>query len=480
VNFIGGTWWAALEGRTFMRLNPARPDDVVGDFPDSGPADAESAASSAAQAYPAWRETMPTARGEVLHRAGDLIAGRVGELAAALTREEGKPLALARGEVKRCADVFRYFAGEALRHGGTTLPSARPGAALSTRAEPLGPVLLITPFNFPFFIAALKLGAALAAGNTVVWKPSPHVPVSSVQLMSALSSAGLPDGVVNLVHGPRPELGQALVDDPAIRAISFTGSTAVGLAVGARAAARHIRVQQEMGGKNVLVIGPDVDLEVAARIAAEGTFGESGQKCTATGLVVVDRRRAGPLVTEVATVLSGMLMGDGARPGVDIGPLIDARARERAQGLLDDAVTQGATVALDGCPLAHPELNGGYFFPPRVVRLPDGPSPLRRTEAFAPIMSIVAADDVIETGLEAIADSEMGLSASVLTARLDLAHTFAQRAEAGLVNVNLPTTGVEYQAPFGGWNQSGGPFPEAGQTALDFFTRRKTIAFRAL
>jgi acyl-CoA reductase-like NAD-dependent aldehyde dehydrogenase len=257
VNLISGRWCAALEGRTYIRPNPAHPDDVIGHFPDSGPADAESAAQAAARAYPAWRDLVPTARGEVLHRAGDLIARRAGELPADLTREEGKPLALARGEVERRADVFRYFAGEALRHGGTTLPSARAGSVLSARAEPLGPVLLITPFNFPFFIAALKLGAALAAGNTVVWKPSPHVPV---------------------VHWPRQEFGHAPADNPAIRAISFTGSTVVGLDVGVWGPGRHVRVQQEMGGKNVLVIGPDTDLEVAARIAAEGAFGESGQK----------------------------------------------------------------------------------------------------------------------------------------------------------------------------------------------------------
>jgi acyl-CoA reductase-like NAD-dependent aldehyde dehydrogenase len=415
VNLIDGRWCDALDGRSYARVNPARPGDVVGRFPDSGPADATAAVQAASRAYPAWRDAAVTARAEVLRQAGELVAGQAAELAAALTREEGKPLARARGEVERCAEVLRYFAGEALRHGGVTLPSTRPGAALSTRAEPLGPVLLITPFHFPLFLAALKLGAALAAGNTVVWKPSPHVPVTSNALMEALISAGLPDGVVNLVHGPRPELGQALVDDPAVRAVSFTGSTAVALAVGVRAAARHVRVQQEMGGKNVLVGGPDVDLGVAARVAAEGAFGESGQKCTATGLVVVDRHRADELIREVGAVLAGMTMGDGARPGVDIGPLIDERALEKAGRLLDAAVTEGATVELEGCPTDHPDLASGYFFAPRVVRLPEGPSPLRHAEAFAPIMPVVAADDVVEAGLAAISDGGMGLSAAVLT-----------------------------------------------------------------
>jgi acyl-CoA reductase-like NAD-dependent aldehyde dehydrogenase len=476
MNFIGGRWVVAARGGSYQRTNPARPPDIIGTFPDSGQLDAEAAAAAAARAYPAWGSAPPASRTSLLLRTADIINSRSEEFAATLTREEGKPLARAAGEVQRCAEVFRYFAGEGLRYGGETLPSSRPGVHLQTTVEPLGPVLLITPFNFPLFVTALKLGAALAAGNTVVWKPSPHVPATSIALMQALITAGLPEGVLNVVLGATPDLGRALVDDPRIRAISFTGSTRVGLDVGQRAAARHVRVQQEMGGKNVLVITDDVEPAFAARIACESAFGESGQKCTAAGLIVVARTRVGQFLTEVEKQLANLLMGDGAAPGVDLGPLIDAGACERALNLLDTAVDSGATIELEGCRASESINVGGHYFAPRVVMVPDKPNVLRTAEAFAPIMAIVPADDVVEDGLDAIRASGMGLSASILTHRLDLSSQFTSEAQAGLVSVNLPTTGVEYQVPFGGWNLSGGPFPEGGGSGLDFFSRCKTLA----
>ncbi len=475
MNFIAGEWVGSLDGRTYQRENPAAPAISIGSFPDSAPADAARAASAAREAFDAWAATPAQHRAEIIAGAAGLLRERSADIAGKLTAEEGKPLARATGEVLRAAEALTYFAHGALRAGGRTLPSGRPGVTVSTVVEPLGPFLAITPFNFPLFVTAMKLGPALASGDTVVWKPSPHVPLVSMALTQAFVDAGLPDGVLNLVMGGTAELGRSLVDDPDIVGVSFTGSTAVGLDVGRRAAARHIRVQQELGGKNVLVVAADCDIRRAAEIACESSFGESGQKCTAAGVVVVDKRRGDEFLAEVERLLAGLTMGDPAAPGTDLGPLIDRNAVHRADRLLTEAIESGAVSELSGCG-GSGATGDGYFFAPRVLRLPESDNVLKRQELFAPVLALSLADDVLAAGVAMAADSQMGLSASILTERLDLAHAFARRVPAGLVNVNLPTTGVEYQAPFGGWNLSGGPFPEAGDRAHEFYTRSKTVA----
>jgi acyl-CoA reductase-like NAD-dependent aldehyde dehydrogenase len=476
VNYIAGEWTPAHDAREYARTNPADSADLVGTFPDSGPHDARGAVRAATEAAKGWRASSAPARAAVLGQTAVLLRERSSEIGAALTREEGKPISRALAEVARAADVLDYFASSVFWPRGLTIASSRPGVTLSTVREPLGPVLLVTPFNFPLFLAALKLGPALAAGNTVVWKPSPHVPLVSIALMNALRDAGTPAGVVNLVLGRTAELGRTLVGEPGISAISFTGSTAVGLDVERGAAARHVRVQLEMGGKNVLVVGADCDLQLAAETACESSFGESGQKCTAAGLVVVDSRRADDFMAAVEQVLAGLSIGDGARPGTDVGPLIEQGSLTRAERLIERSVAEGAVVELDGCGTRTSSLELGHFMQPQILRLPPGPCALKQEESFAPILSLVVADDVLSTGLELIEASQLGLSAAILTNDLDAANEFAQRAPAGVVNINLPTTGVEFQASFGGWNLSGGPFPEAGERALDFYTRAKTIA----
>jgi acyl-CoA reductase-like NAD-dependent aldehyde dehydrogenase len=476
VNFVAGEWADAADGATYERRNPANTSDLVGRFAESGEVDADRAANAAMSAFTHGATSSAVERAGILLRAAGILRDRADPIAASLTREEGKPLSRANGEVVRAALALEFFAGEALRVRGATLPSTRPGVSLQTEVEPLGPVLLITPFNFPLFVTALKLGPALAGGNTVVWKPSPYTPRTAIALMTALIDAGLPAGVVNLVLGGSQSLGRSLVDHPLIKAISFTGSTRVGLDVGRRAAARHVRVQLEMGGKNVLAVAPDCDPRLAAKTAAESAFGESGQKCTAAGLVIVPAGMADEFLVEVKSVLDGMMMGDGADPATFLGPLVSAEAVDKANELVSSSVDSGAQVELAGCGRTPIDARSGHFFEPQVLRLPDGPSPLRDQESFAPIMSVVCADNVLFDAVRLMTASGMGLSASILTRDLDLAREFVRRAPAGLVNVNLPTTGVEYQAEFGGWNNSGGAFPEAGQTATRFYTRTKTVA----
>jgi alpha-ketoglutaric semialdehyde dehydrogenase len=475
-NYVAGEWVSCAGGRTYARENPAAPARLIGHFPDSSPDDARLAARSASDAFPEWSARPANARADVIAAAAALLRERQDKIAAVLTAEEGKPLTRARAEIGRAAEALGYFAQSALRTAGDSIPSTRPGVVLSVRTEPIGPFLAITPFNFPAFVTALKLGPALASGNTVVWKPSPYTPLTSIAVTEAFADAGLPAGVLNLVLGGSSELGQSLVDEPAIAGISFTGSTTVGLEVGRRAAARHVRVQQEMGGKNVLAVASDCDLRWAAEIACESSFGESGQKCTASGLVVVDKRRGDEFLAEVETIMTRMSMGDGTEPGTDIGPLIDRRALSRANELIDRAADEGAAIELADRVATGGATEGGYFFAPLVARLPVGDNVLKRQEAFAPIMALVLADDLLAESLALVRASHMGLSASILTDSLSVAHEFASHIPAGLVGINLPTTGVEYQAPFGGWNNSGGPFPEAGPRAFEFYTRTKTVA----
>jgi aldehyde dehydrogenase (NAD+) len=475
VNYIDGSWSEVDE--SYSRENPADVGDVVGTFPESSVEDAARAAAAAHDAFPGWRDSAALQRAEILRRAAGLLRERSEDMEHALTREEGKPLAAARGEILRTADTVDYFSGAVLRTTGLTLPSIRPGVQIMTLREPVGPCLLITPFNFPAFVSSLKLGAALAAGNTVVWKPSPFTPRTSIEITRAFVDAGLPAGVLNLVVGTSPELGSALVDDERIRAISFTGSTHVGLAIGAQAARRHVRLQQEMGGKNVLVVNDDVDAAVAAAIACDGVFGESGQKCTATGLVAIRKERLDPFLEQVEHTMSALRVGNGLRADVTIGPLINARAVERAEELVETSVRLGGTKAVGGAAVVESPTETGHFMDPCVVLVAGSDNPLRREEAFAPIMGVLAVDDLAEA-YELVEGSGYGLSASILTNQLDVALDFAHRAPAGVVSVNLPTTGVEFQAPFGGWNLSGGPFTEAGPSALDFYTRSKTLAIK--
>ncbi|TWG98577.1 aldehyde dehydrogenase (NAD+) [Nocardioides sp. J9] len=464
----------------FRRLNPARLSDVVGDFDDADAAAAEEAVVATTNAYPAWDATSITERAALLLRAAANLRQRADSIGAAITREEGKPLARAVGEVVRSAETLEYFAGSVLQPTGVTVPSLRPGVRLETRRHSLGPVLVVTPFNFPAFLAATKLGPALLWGNTVVWKPSPHVPVASSLVHRAFLDAGIPQGAVELVLTSDVETSRFLVAHDGLRAISFTGSTAVGLAIGRAAAERHVRIQQELGGKNVLAVARDVPVAEAAAVAVESAFGESGQKCTAAGLVVVDAAVYDDFMAQVEKEMSHLVLGEGVDPEVAIGPLIDAPALEHVHRLVEASVAAGARVELEGVGENRVRLEQGYFFVPRVVRLPSRLTPLQTEETFGPILTVVPSTDLIDDALALIRASRMGLSASVLTHDLRVAERFVAGAEAGLIGVNLPTTGVEFQVPFGGWNNSGGPFPEAGPSARDFYTRNKTVAVNSL
>ncbi|HEY3749290.1 MAG TPA: aldehyde dehydrogenase family protein [Pseudonocardiaceae bacterium] len=469
-NLVAGDWRSAVSAATYDRHNPASTDDSIGRFAESGLADVDEAVKAAATAQPEWQRRGAIARGQVLAEFARRMRAHADDLATCLTREEGKPLAEAKGEVLRSADVFDYFAAEASRPVGMTLASYRPNVRIQTAHYPVGVVAIITPFNFPTFIPALKLGPALLAGNSVIWKPAPATPATGMMVTELLRGSGVPDGVIGYLTGTTAELGAGLVDHPGVDAISFTGSTAVGLAIGTAAARRHARVQQEMGGKNAMVVLADCDLDRAVRMAAESAFGGSGQKCTAAGRILVERKVLADFAAGLTEAAGRLRVGNGLDAGVDLGPVVDAAPVRRIGAAVEDAIRQGAKVAYD--PAREPAWDGGHFVGPTVVTDVAPGMRLFDDETFGPVAVVTAVDDIDEA--IAMATSSYGLTSAIHTSRLSAVYRFAERVPVGVVNVNQPTTGVEPHAPFGGVLLSGSPHRELGPAALDFYTRGQT------
>ena len=451
------------------RENPARVDEVVAlaTFLD---ADAAAGAVQAARsAATPWARTPAPHRGEILRVAADLLDGRRNEVARDLVREEGKTLAEAIGEISRAVAVLRYAAAQCLGPDGATVDSHAVGTMLWSRRVPVGVVTVITPYNFPIAIPAWKIAPALAFGNTVVWKPSEIVPLTSDHLLRALVEAGIPDGVLNMVLGRGDALGGALVDDH-VDAVSFTGSTGVGHAVRRAAADVGAAAQLELGGKNISYVAADSDLDLATTQIARSAFLSAGQKCTATSLVLADRTVIDSVVTALAAHATAMPVGDPLDPGTVIGPLATEVQRRRTLDRLDPA-SHGGELVVDG---RHGTSPDGWFVGPSVVTTPRADSALCREELFAPALAVVPVDGVDEA-LAAVDDLPSGLTSAVFTRNLSTAHRFAERVSTGVVKVNQETAGLEYHVPFGGFGDSAHGPREQGWAAREFFTQWKTI-----
>ncbi len=468
-NLIGGDWTGAQTGQTFPVINPAAPGDVLALFPASGPSDVQAAVDAARVALPGWSATPAPERARILDRAHALLEARAEELAYALTWEEGKAIAESRVEIRRGLDVMQYFSGEGRRMGGHTVPSALPNMLAFTQRRPLGVVGLITPWNFPFAIPAWKVAPALIAGNTVVLKPAEQTPVCTMLLAEALQEAGLPPGVLNVVNGGA-EVGQEIVSHPLIRGISFTGSTSVGKEINAAAASRLAKVQLELGGKNAAIVLADADLDLAAREIAAAAWGSSGQRCTATSRLIVQRSIAAELVNKLKDLASQYRVGSGFDPEVKVGPVIEPEALGRITRYVDLAQQEGANVALGG----HRLDGEGYFCAPTVIT---GVSPLMtvaQEEIFGPVLSVIEVESLPEAIAVANAVS-YGLSSALYTRDISAALAYAQHAETGLLHVNCSSIYSEIQLPFGGMKDSGFGGREMGQTALDFYTEWQTV-----
>lgn len=470
-NLIGGEWAGATSGRWCARRNPADPNHVVSQYPDSGTEDARQAVTWVAAGYHEWAETDPEKRATVLYRAADILERDADRLAREVVAEEGKTLAEATGEIRRTPDNLRYYAGEALRMVGQTYPTSGDGMVLTTR-EPVGVVAAITPWNFPLNIPSRKLGPALAAGNGVVFKPSEVTPMAGQRLVEALLEAGLPPKAIALLQGGA-ETAAPLVADERVGAVTFTGSTAVGTAIH-RAVAVHQRCQLEMGGKNAVVVLDDADLDRAAAIIVRGAFGLAGQACTGTSRVIVAEAAHDALVHRVVDRARNLRVGDGMQDGVDMGPLATAAQRDKVLNYLEIALADGGRlVAGDEVVEAQ---GPGYFARPAVVTGCAPGSRLATDEVFGPVLAFLPAG-TFDEALKLANDTEYGLSAGIVTGDIEQAMRFARESESGLVKVNQPTTGMATNAPFGGMKRSSTQtFKEqAGETMMHFYTTDKTV-----
>ena len=471
-NLIAGEWVAGADaGRN---VNPSDTRDVVCEYAQADAAQVQAAIAAARAAAPAWGLSTPQQRFDVLDAAGTEILARRAELGDLLAREEGKTLPEAIGEVARAGNIFKFFAGEALRLSGDAVPSVRPGVGVEVTREPIGVVGLITPWNFPIAIPAWKLAPALAYGNAVVMKPADLVPASAWALADILHRAGLPHGVLNLVMGRGSVVGQALLDDARVDGISFTGSVGTGQRVAQACLARMARFQLEMGGKNPFIVLDDADLGVAVNCAVNSGFFSTGQRCTASSRVIATEGIHDRFVAAVVERMKSLKVGDARKPGTDIGPVVDER--QLAQDLEYVAIGQaeGATLAAGGTAFARNEDGApGFYMAPALFTDTTPGMRINREEIFGPVVSVQRARDY-DAALALANDTPFGLASGIATTSLKHATHFKRHAQAGMTMVNLPTAGVDYHVPFGGRKGSSYGPREQGRHAAEFFTTVKT------
>lgn len=475
-NFIGGEWVAPSTGNWAPNKNPADTSDLIGEYPQSGAKDANDAVAAAKAAFPEWAATPSPARGRILWKAADLFRANLEELGRMLCREEGKTLAEAKGEVLKGIYLFEFYAGEGFRLHGKTLPSETRKQFTYTLRQPLGVVSLITPWNFPFAIPAWKSAPALITGNTVVLKPASNTPGTATMIAQILEKAGLPKGVFNLVTGPGGAVGNTLVDHADVKAVSFTGSNDIGMALNQRAAKRGIKVTCEMGGKNPVVVLDDCDLDLAATGIMQGAYGSTGQRCTATSRVVVHKKIAAALTEKLVAAAKKIKVGNGLEAGIDMGPAVDESQLKTDLHYVDVGQQEGAKLLTGGKQLKEGALARGYFVEPTIFSGVKVGSKLHQEEVFGPVLSLVEVGD-FEEAVHAANHADFGLSASIYTRDANLAMQFVERAEVGMVHVNNPTVGGEAQLPFGGWKSTGVGEREMAEEGAEFFTQLKTVFF---
>jgi len=473
-NFIGGEWVASESARTTPNLNPADTREVLGQVPLSTAEDARRAVAAARAAWPAWRSTPAPRRGAILFKAMAIMDAEKEQLARLLTREEGKTVKESLGEIQRTINILEYIAAEGRRIGGQTVPSELPSNFCYTVRQPLGVVVCVTPWNFPVAIPVWKMAPALVSGNTVVFKPATLTPETASAVVSIFERAGVPRGALNMVLGSGGTVGNALVDHDDVRAISFTGSNDVGAEIYSRGAHRMARVQCEMGGKNPVVVLSDADLELAVESSAQGAFGSTGQRCTATSRVVVEEGIADAFVERLVARAKRVRVGSGLDAATEMGPAVDRSQLETDLKYIAIGQEEGARLCGGGRKLEEGALAHGHFVEPAVF---DHVSPTMRIaqeEIFGPVVSVIRVKG-FEEALAAANQVRYGLSASIFTRDASSVFRFVDDIEAGIVHINSGTPGGEAQLPFGGTKATGVGPREQGPTALEFFTEVKTV-----
>jgi alpha-ketoglutaric semialdehyde dehydrogenase len=454
--------------------DPADVRSVVAEVPAMTAAEVAAAYARARAAFEAWRRVNPLDRAAVLARAADLIRARAEDGAVTLVRENGKTLAEARVEVTKTADFLDYYASFARQPWGELIADARPGTSTSVRVEPVGVVLAICPWNDPLITPARKLGPALIAGNAVVLKAASQTPGIAIWAAGLLAEAGLPEGVVQVITGRNSEISGALLASP--DAVTFTGSNEVGAYLRRALAMSNVRLQAELGGKNVSVVLADADLDMAAATVVSAAFAQAGQRCTATSRLIVESPVAGPFTARLREKLAQIVVGPGLDPATTMGPLSYAAHRDGVLGHIERARGEGASVIAGGGRPASDALSHGCYVEPTLIEVTPGQS-LWRDEVFGPVLAVTTADR-FDDAVRLANDTVYGLAAAVFTTSLTSANKFIDLAEAGQVAVNLPTAGWDVHHPFGGFHESGSAFKEQGSPGLRFYTRIKTTAVR--
>ncbi len=474
LNYIDGKWVPAQSGKTFESHNPAN-GDLIGRVPLSGREDVDRAVQAADCAFEKWRKTPAPKRAELIHRASDLLRERKQYMGELLTREMGKVLPEALGDIQEAIDMSFYMSGEGRRLNGLLVPSELPNKWAMAIRDPLGAVGLITPWNFPIAIPSWKMFPALVCGNTVVWKPASDTPVLAAEFVRIMEEAGFPPGVINLVTGPGGSVGDALVEHPKVRLITFTGSTDMGREVSINAAKNLKRVSLEMGGKNAITVLDDADLDLAVEGILWSAFGTSGQRCTACSRVIAQSGIKKQLVNKLAERVNKLRLGDGLLATTDVGPVINKKAAQKIHEYTEIARSEGAQVLTGGEIATEGELGKGSFYKPTIF---DGVTPNMRVaqeEIFGPSLSIIEVK-TLEEAIQVNNGVNFGLSASIYTRDVNRAFEAMRDITTGLVYINAGTIGSEVQLPFGGTRGTGNGHREGGgPVVLDTFSEWKTI-----
>jgi alpha-ketoglutaric semialdehyde dehydrogenase len=468
-NFIDGQWVKGID--EVANINPSNIDDVIGYYARADQKGVSDAIAAARTASGSWNIAGIQKRSEILDQIGTEILARREALGRLLSREEGKTLPEGIAEVTRAGMIFKFFAGEALRPGGESLPSIRPGVEVEVTREPVGVVGVISPWNFPIAIPAWKIAPALAFGNCVVFKPAGLVPGSACALADIISRSGLPPGVFNLVMGSGSVVGEGLVNSPDVDAITFTGSNDIGISIRDKAVARGAKVQVEMGGKNPLVILDDADLALAANCAVQGAYYSTGQRCTASSRLIVTERVHDAFVEKLVDALRKLKVGDALAEGTDIGPVVDQTQLEQDLKYIRIGKEKGARLVFGGELLAREKK--GFYLEPALFTETDNRMQINREEIFGPVAAVIRVRDYDEA-LAVANDTAYGLTSGIITTSLRYAADFKKKAQAGVIMVNLPTAGLDYHVPFGGRKSSSYGSREQGTFAKEFFTTVKT------
>lgn len=477
-NLIGGEWVQVDSGEVFEDTNPADTRQVLARFPKANRETVKAAIDAAGEAQKKWAEVPPPERARVLFKAAEILDAEKDEYAKLLTTEEGKTLAESAGEITRTLGVLRFFSGSGYRMYGQVIPSDDPKVQIYTRREPLGVVSIITPWNFPILLASWKIAPALVAGNGVVFKPASYTPLMGMRLASLFERSGLPKGVLNFVTGSGEAVGDEMVRNPNVAAVSFTGSNTVGQSIQSVASSRKtlniLRVQLEMGGKNPTLVMDDAELDNAANIVVRAAFGVTGQSCSATERVIVHDRVYDSFLRKLVDKASRLRIGNGLE-GADMGPLVSMTERKKVLGYFEAGKGEGAQIAYGGGVPAGEQYAHGAYVQPTIFTDVSANMSVAQEEIFGPVVAMFRFSNLDE-GIEIANSVEYGLLSSICTNNLSVIQEFVKKIKAGVVRVNRPTTGIEPQAPFGGMKKSGtNTYRENGDQAIEFYTQMKTV-----